>query len=414
MSILKWNEHPEIQARFNELMDTGMTYREMADIMSDEFGRPFTPNQLMKRKHNMGSTIIERLADELDFKPKTTITENSNGINISGDILVDENKPITGDYLMEMFGYDKSEFEVMNSSSTVWDAPTVGSKQKMYRCKLTVKRKIVPLSSEDIAKIVTEVEPKYIVNNEQFMPDTDSILVIPVYDKHFGISSLESYSDELSEIVESIDDLGHGSVVIGLGGDLFHNDSIIHGATTRGTQIDKVDMFKAVGDFTEYISTIIETSLSVSNDVQVVSVAGNHDTTVGYLVTETIRSKYPQCTWHNAFSESQLWRRAILVNDVMLGFAHGDKSTANIDRVFSNEFPREWGLAKSRDIYIGHLHSKRELQVMTENRDGVTVRRMPSANKLDNYHIQNGFTGANARTVLTYYANGKIKGEYYI
>lgn len=421
---LIWGNHPEIQEKFDILFEEqGYTLKECAEFLTDEFGRTFTENQLSRRRYNAkgdnnSTPILKQYFDDIqeDIVNNRSVESMASGeVRAKGDIVFADDELITADKLMKAFGYDPNEFVVTTSGASVRDSVRREDDKKIYSCRISVKRKVVPMSTEQMGEIINEIS-QFNVDKRIDIDYTKntSTLVIPIYDKHFGISDLAHYKGELAQILSYIESRQPQSIILALGGDLFHNDSIVHGTTTKGTFIDKVDMFEAIRDFKEYFHAIITKALEVAEDVIVVGVAGNHDTTIGQLVTEMLEAKYPQAEWVIPKTEFELWRRAIVVNGVFFGFTHGDSARANIDRVFSNEFPKEWGNADTREVFIGHLHSKKTKQWVTENVNGVTIREMPSANLADGYHMQNAYTGSMHETMLFLYEDGHIKEERHI
>ena len=71
------------------------------------------------------------------------------------------------------------------------------------------------------------------------------MLEIPLFDMHWGIAFLDYYESTLKTILDLIRSHKWKKIVIPFGQDFFHNDSIVKGQTTKGTNIEKVDMIRA-------------------------------------------------------------------------------------------------------------------------------------------------------------------------
>lgn len=420
--ILDWKKNPHYDKLVLNMTENGHTNAEIAEHFTQMIGSEVKANQISKRKYNnseyyasngvkvqgkgaLQKHFQETADDVLGLKGVNTKPDGS--VELDGTMVANSDQLADDDYLLEMFGYDKDVWTVVSSSSTIWDGAVKGGKQKMYRCKVTVKRKVVPLSLEKITSIVSTVKPIKVKDLTPAMSTKGATMLIPMYDKHFGISDLNHYSHEMNQIATEMAFYSPETTIISLGGDIFHNDSIVHGTTTKGTIIDKVDMIQAIGDFIVYFDTIMEQAVRHSDRIVVVAVAGNHDTTIGYLVAQMLEIK-----WSNydkvEFDVSFGYRKAIVVDDVFLGFAHGDKARKNIAQLFANEFPELWGKAHYREVLVGHLHSNKGEKPMYEDVMGCMVRQMPSYNKLDDYHTFNGYTMATAQTLTLTYANGTI------
>ena len=122
-----------------------------------------------------------------------------------------------------------------------------------------------------------EYEPKY-------DKKADRMLEIPLFDMHWGVSFLNHYEPVLRDILAIIHSRHWNEIVIPVGQDFFHNDSIVNPTTTKGTVIDKVDMTRAVKEGRKFITTIIDTALVHANHVQVLYSAGNHDRSISWML----------------------------------------------------------------------------------------------------------------------------------
>lgn len=429
---LDWKNNPQYDEFVIRRLQENMPIVNIVKGFNEFFGTNVTANTLSKRRYNnrelyqsqgvevQPKGVLQKSFEEVEediYTGVTSVNGKSDGsIDVQGVLKMSPDRLADNDYLLEMFGYDKDEWEVVSSSSTVWDGAIKGGKQKMYRCKITVKRKLVPLSLQSITDVVGNVKRKPLVAKaEEYVGrDMNSVLLIPMYDKHFGVNDYNHYKHEVKHINNTIAFATPELTVIALGGDLFHNDSIIHGITTRGTVIEKVDMVQAIQDFIKYFDEILDSAYSHSKKVKVISVAGNHDTTVGYLVAMALKFKWEDYSEVVEFDIDFAFRKAILHKGVMLGFAHGDKARKNIAQIFSNEFPEMWGKSKYREIIVGHLHSGKAEKPLYEDVGGATVRQMASSGKVDDWHKQEGYIMATSSAQTMFYnEHGLIRLDVY-
>ena len=246
---------------------------------------------------------------------------------------------------------------------------------------------------------IAQVQPKVI-------DGADGMLEIPLFDMHFGIADLDYYRDTLAEILAIVGSKHWDRIVIPVGQDLFHNDSITKGITTKGTLIEKVDLKKAVYDAKTFYFNLIDTALQYANEVSVMYSPGNHDKTVGWLFVQILKERYGDIV-----DDSLAERKAVWWNGCFIGITHGDKHTDNVNGLrgkFTMEFPALFATAKVREIHAGHLHRE-------DSRDeyGVQVRRMSSGNKDDDWTTEEGYK-SQKRFMLFEWMPNRLKSIHYV
>ena len=246
---------------------------------------------------------------------------------------------------------------------------------------------------------IAQVQPKVI-------KEADGMLEIPLFDMHFGIADLAFYSNTLEEILGIISSKHWDKIVIPIGQDLFHNDSITKGVTTKGTLIEKVNLKQAVYDAKTFYYNLVDTALENANSVQVMYSPGNHDKTVGWMFVQILKERYGDIV-----DDSLAERKAIWWNGCFIGVTHGDKNTDNVNGLrgkFTMEFPALFATARVREIHAGHLHRE-------DSRDeyGVQVRRMSSGNKDDDWTIEEGYK-SQKRFMLFEWMPNRLKSIHYV
>ena len=232
------------------------------------------------------------------------------------------------------------------------------------------------------------------------------MLEIPLFDMHFGIADMEFYRNTLEEILGVISSKRWDKIVIPVGQDLFHNDSISKGVTTKGTLIEKVDLRKAVCDAKTFYFNLIDTALQCANEVSVMYSPGNHDKTVGWMFVLILKERYGDIV-----DDSTAERKAVYWKECFIGITHGDKRTDNPNGLrgkFTVEFSTLFAKAKVREIHAGHLHRE-------DGRDeyGVQVRRMSTGNKDDDWTTEEGYK-SQKRFMLFEWSPGRLKEIHYI
>ena len=233
------------------------------------------------------------------------------------------------------------------------------------------------------------------------------MLEIPLFDMHFGIADMEYYKDTLSEILAIIAGKRWDKIIIPVGQDLFHNDSIVNGVTSKGTLIEKVSLKKAVYDAKTFYFNIIDTAIGNANDVKVIYSPGNHDKTVGWLFVQILLERYGKEIVDDSLAE----RKAVWWNGCFIGITHGNKKTdtpQGLRGKFTIEFPALFATAKVREIHTGHLHSE-----SCRDEYGVQVRRLGSGNKDDEWTETEGYK-SQKRFMLFEWMPDKLRAIYYV
>lgn len=247
---------------------------------------------------------------------------------------------------------------------------------------------------------VAQIQPKVIA-------ETDGMLEIPLFDMHFGIADFEYYKDTLAQIMGIVCSKHWDKIVIPVGQDLFHNDSITKGVTTKGTLIEKVDLKQAILDAKTFYCNLIDTAIQKANSVDVIYSPGNHDKTVGWMFTQILKERYGDIV-----DDSTRERKAVWWEGCFVGITHGDKgndTAAGLRGKFTKEFPALYATAKVREIHLGHLHRE------SDSRDeyGIQIRRLSTKNRDDEWTDSEGFM-SQKRFMLFEWQPNRLKSIHYI
>ena len=235
----------------------------------------------------------------------------------------------------------------------------------------------------------------------------EGMLEIPLFDMHFGIADMDFYQDTLESILSIVSSKRWDMIVIPVGQDLFHNDSIAKGVTTKGTLIEKVDLKKAIYDAKTFYFNLIDTAIESANNVRVIYSPGNHDKTVGWLFVEMLKVRYGDIV-----DDSTGERKAVLWNGCFVGITHGDKGSdtaAGLRGKFTKEFPMMFATSNVREIHVGHLHRE------SESRDeyGIQIRRLCTKNKNDEWTDQEGYMSQKRFMLFEWHPN-TLKRIHYV
>lgn len=247
---------------------------------------------------------------------------------------------------------------------------------------------------------ISKIEPKV-------CDDAEGMLEIPLFDMHFGIADFEHYRYTLAEIIGIINEKHWDKIVIPVGQDLFHNDSIAKGITTKGTLIEKVDLKKAYLDAKQFYFNLIDAAIQNANSVDVIYSPGNHDKTVGWLFVQMLKVRYGDMV-----DDSTRTRKVVWWNGCFIGITHGEKgndSAAGLRGKFTKEFPALYATAKVREIHTGHLHRE------SDSRDeyGIQIRRLCTKNKDDEWTDDEGYMSQKRFMLFEWHPN-RLKSIHYV
>lgn len=307
-------------------------------------------------------------------------------------------------YILEAHGFDKESWELVNAKNNIWN---VHSKQDgvqtLYSSKITVKPRVS--GGFDLDKLIASLDKiKPITIKKQETKDASKLLEIPLYDMHFGVSTLEYYEKHLQEIVYKIRSRKWEKILFIIGQDLLHNDNF-KGQTANGTIIDKVNMEKAFDEALEFYTTLIYEAVPNANEVEAIYVKGNHDESMAYGLFRTLKATFPQVSFDGSLKQ----RKAFTWEKIFIGLSHGDKGANRILENFISEHGKLIAHADVKEVHLGHLHTEK-----SKDQFGITQRTLATANKTDDWHDDNGFVGANKRFQLFEYSPTSLDAIYYI
>lgn len=303
--------------------------------------------------------------------------------------------------MMELTGYDPDKFDLISSQYKVYEQhSTEDGTVPQYSITVKVKPKS-DISVLELTGIINhEVEP---IRLKRTRDSLKRMLVIPLFDLHFGINSYDKMKPYLEKIKAIINSHSTQKIVVELGGDLLHSDYLRTTKTVKGTQLDHVDMINAWKDATYFVKNIIELAIENSDVTELRAIGGNHDFDMQWAFVEMIKARYPQLDVFNPGT----YRQVFTYGKVAIMMAHGDTAKAKLSQLFANEYPAEWATSVWRETHWGHFHTE------TVRDDGGTIQRQFGTPKpADGYEVKNGYTmNQHILKVLEYDENGLL-AEY--
>ena len=263
--------------------------------------------------------------------------------------------------------------------------------------------------NDQIEQLLAAIKDNTPVASIKPMPclQATGMLEIPLFDMHFGIADLNYYRQTLSEILGIVAMKHWEKIVIPVGQDLFHNDSIAKGVTTKGTLIERVDLRKAWLDAKEFYFNLIDQAMLCANGVEVIYSPGNHDKTVGWLFAQMLQVRYGDVVDDSARERKCIWWKGCFI-----GITHGDKgndTAAGLRGKFTMDFPALFAASTVREIHVGHLHRE------SDSRDeyGAQIRRICTKGKTDEWTDEQGYM-SQKRFMLFEWMPGRLKSIHYV
>ena len=303
--------------------------------------------------------------------------------------------------MMELTGYDPDKFDLISSQYKVYEQhSTEDGTVPQYSITVKVRPKNDISISELTGIINHDVKQKHL---ERTSGTLKRMLVVPLYDLHFGINSYDNMQPYLEKIQAIIYSHSLQKIVIELGGDLLHSDYLKTTKTVNGTQLDHVDSRQAWEDASNFVKNIIEPAIGNSEVTELRAIGGNHDFDMQWAFVEMIRARYPQLSVFNPGS----YRQAFSYGKVSIMMAHGDTAKAKLSQLFANEYPAEWSNSVWRETHWGHFHTE------TVKDDGGTIQRQFGTPKpADGYEAKNGYTMNQHVLKVLEYDENSLLAEY--
>lgn len=400
-------ERDEIVAQIHELRQSGMIFKEIAQILSEKFNRSFSVD-------SVNSLYWRHKPEErsnISFIPKEERGINEDGVFRDARYFeVNINEPLGPNEVLLAHGFDPDKFEIVTAGSTGSKIGTGNNDEQFfintYR-KLTVRVKEIKLTELDCIQILnsTKIDPIHIEPRKTTEKST-GLYEIPIFDAHFGVATYEDYKPHQAEIFRYISGQRWEQVLFVIGQDLFHNDDF-RGRTANGTPIDKSDMEKAVLDAKSFYYPLIDEALRQSDHVKIIFSRGNHDESFGWWFVNLLGERYPQVQVDGSMKE---FKRHVY-HRVFLGYNHGEKvkNDQKLIKVFNGLWRLEMAQAKVRIIKRGHWHT-----MSTLDDDGSIVMGLSTAAPTDEYNENNGFVYSHKVFQTFIYNHEGVKAQVYI
>lgn len=396
----------DYHVRLYSNLDTyGISSDEATLLLNKEYGSNYSESKWRKdygQYVNWKDYIESKLTYNDELPSYKQVNEIKGDGTRSSDklIRISEGENLDSEAILEAHGFNIDEFELVNAKNSIWNQSI---DKTLYSSKITVKPKSVKF---DINKLIEKLNNDIKVNTTLYNHnDGENMLVIPYFDMHFGIASLDYYLPVLNKTLHKIKSKTWNKILLISGQDALHNDNF-KGQTSNGTIIDKVDMEKAWSDLFTFYSHILDEAILNSNSVDVVFSNGNHDQAMGWALTKALEVKYPQINFDSKMKQF----KAYVWGNIFLSITHGDK--ANQQRTVKAilaEYGKLMTKSSTREVLTGHVHHQK-----THDDFGIVYRTLGSGVPSDDYHKDNAFVGAMKQFQMLEYNTDYIEAVYYI
>ena len=190
-------------------------------------------------------------------------------------------------------------------------------------------------------------------------------------------------------------------LIMPIGNDLMHFDSVRQKTAFGDHLLDTDSRFaKVYVTALECLSYLVDRSLEMCDDVDLLYCPGNHDTTSSFTLCAALAQRYRK-DGRVSVDLGANPRKYITYGSVLLGFDHGAEAKKNqLALIFSTEAKEHWSKSTYREIQIGHTHQRAEQEyasVIPTN--GVLIRTNPALCNVDFWHHKQGLIGEPVKSI---------------
>ena len=404
--MTKWTN--EKLQKLQDLRDQGLTVDQIADRLNL---RPRTIRYAFERLHQLerqGRFVPKttKLTKKRSNKSKSTGSHhvNKNGsISSTALITIKDGQKLTDKQLLQKHGLNPDRFVIERYVSNAWGKPEPHSTS--YQTKITVKP--INYDLDDVIKSINQdIEPIKPIkrNNSNFFKNT---LIVPLFDLHFGISTYDSMKPYLDQIYCLIANQPYTNLLIILGGDYFHSDSMTKSQTVRGTQLDHVDMQKAIQDGTKFFNKLMSYAIAFSKHVHIISVPVNHDSDLAYVWGLGMKERYKNEV--DSFNITLNTWAAFNINRCGFLIAHGDVAKNRLPLLFASDAKSIWAKTDYHAVFWGHFHKE-----VVNDDDGVVTFQVGTPKPSDKWETRKGFVMSRKKLELFEFNKNRLTSIHYL
>ena len=395
-------------------------YKIIAEAINSEYKRHYSDAYICTKYNReiKKAKMPEEVKQEPKSEYKTTTKILPDGKRESDRlILMNDTESKSPEYLLKAHGFDVNLWEIVSAVNNTWNAYSKQDGiQVLYSSKITVKPRVDSIGIDEIKRHFDTFVPKW-EPLTLAIPKGEYMLEIPIVDLHlgklgWGAETSESYDHKIAEsrLMSCIDDVINKSnpywvekVLFPIGNDFFNFDNPT-GDTAGGTRQDNDLRWQKV--FLKGVELLVQCIIKLSTvaPVEVFYIAGNHDKATSFYATNYLHAWFRNDKSVKVSIDPHV-RKYVEYGNSLVGFSHGDKEKARIDKIMQVEAREAWGRTLYHEWHLAHLHSERHKDA---DLNGVNVRHISSICGTDAWHYESGFVGAvkKAQAFLWHKENG--------
>lgn len=377
--------------RFRSILKWKKSYEEYASILSKEFGREVTVEELKELRKEMSNRSSDQDIEDSE-----------------SEILIESDKPLNRQQLEELVQVD-------NKTSFLKRTQIKSLRNNTWTYALTIEYKQEEVYKEQIEKFFDSLKeytpPKINLSDPNINPDLEekNIAVISLTDFHLDklslhektTSSLIDYKKAIFRstlqklIYRAYRSFGLDEIVLVIGNDFFHTDTYFN-STTAGTPQDVcISWDKAYMEGFDLLYWAIGFCKSYCNKLRVVHVPSNHSKTKEFYLAHALKKVFEASNQSKSivFDIESNPTKVYTFGKVFLGFTHGDSDINKLPLYFASKYGQQWGETIHRNVLIGHQHHRKDFKFTLGDREveGIRISMLPSLSGVDKWHADKLF-----------------------
>lgn len=403
-------------------------------------GKKFNAHPERVRKHyrNMNKEVNINPVQPSSFKGETVVNKDTMSFTKKTNF-----RPKTEDDIYREFEVDSLLWEIERWNVKTWDAWIKNKEQnietkEVYSISASFK-KIKPQNNFELQKqnLIEEIQnssPDFSVvetwdafrNSLQSPAKTDNLLLISLFDVHFGKLAHseetgedydikiaeERFKDAVDDLVSRINMQTVERILFPIGNDMFNVDNA-NKTTTAGTPQDTdTRYFKMLKTVNRILIETINKLLTFA-PVDVLVIPGNHDEYTCFTQGMVLEAYYNSTSLVTIYNSPKL-RKYYQYGNTGLQFTHGDKENhQSLGLIFATEEPHLWAATKYRFCMLGHLHKNKKLNFTSvDEHQGFQVQILPSLSGSDKWHFGKGYMSKKQAKAFLYNKETGLVAEF--
>lgn len=392
--MTKWTN--EKLQQLQNLRDEGLTVDEIAAQLNM---KSRTVRYAFERLHKL------QKAGKFNIKSLKSASRHVNkdgSISSNSLITIKDGDKLTEKELLKKHGLDPERFVIERYISNAWGKPDHDSTS--YQTKITVK----PIDY-DIDDVIAEINKDIntLPRRSKSQRNSKDTIILPLFDLHFGISTYDLMKTYLDQIYDLVSSKAYKNILVILGGDYFHSDSMTQSKTVKGTQLDHVDMQKALEDGTQFFNELMNFVVESANHVHVISVPGNHDCDLSYVWAIGMKQRYQNIV--DSFNVTMNTWASFNIDRCGFLIAHGDVAKNRLPLLFASDAKEIWSKTDYHAVFWGHFHKE-----VVNDDNGVVTFQVGTPKPSDNWEKRNGFIMSRKKLELFEFNKTRLTSIHYL